>query len=100
MKMTQRFFCFCVSGHSEAKQPRRAASIGAKHVFVLSSDQDEPETQRLEPRRDHEEHAKGIEHATWGTMTHAGVHRQCRLPLMSKCVLKSSRDPRSGDPEA
>ncbi|KAH0955691.1 hypothetical protein HN011_001944 [Eciton burchellii] len=94
--MTQRFFCFCVSGHSEAKQPRRAASIGAKHVFVLSSDQDESETQQLEPRRVHEEHAKGIEHATWGTMTHASVHignvdYRSRPSVMSKCVLKSSK---------
>ncbi|XP_014468108.1 PREDICTED: phosphatidylinositol 4-phosphate 5-kinase type-1 gamma-like isoform X2 [Dinoponera quadriceps] len=61
---------------SETNQPRRPARIGAKHVlFVLSSDQDEPEARWHESRRDHEEHAKGIKCSTPGTMTHAGSHR-------------------------
>ncbi|XP_032684819.1 phosphatidylinositol 4-phosphate 5-kinase type-1 alpha isoform X14 [Odontomachus brunneus] len=60
----------------ETNQPRRAARIGAKHVlFVLPSDQDEPETRWHESRRDHEEHAKGIKRSTPGTMTHAESHQ-------------------------
>ncbi|EFN84794.1 hypothetical protein EAI_00948 [Harpegnathos saltator] len=64
---------FLCPNDSETKQPRRAARIGAKHVvFVLPSDQDEPEARWHESRRDHEEHAKGIKRSTPSTMTHAG----------------------------